>query len=1018
MNFATLGVRYEKVIIFVVAVLTLLGAYAYTTIPASIFPTMSFSRIDVVADAGNLPPDQVRTSVTLPLEQAFQGLPSVMRVRSTSTQGNAELIVEFEPSTAVQGDLTYVDQAIAATRPALSVNANVQASIINPNREPVVIYALASTNMSQTLLRELAQQSMVPRFYGTSSLGRVSVTGGPTREFHVELNASALAQYGLTADDVDSALAQATAVTPVGLQVSHYIRNVVVVDANIRTASDLGRVTVPTKKSGAVPVSALGSVSLGVGPQTSNVGFDARPAVLLSFYALPGADAVKMADQIAVRANALSHSLPAGTTLTRFWDQTVLVKESQASLRDAILIGALLAILVIFVFLRNVRMTLVAALVIPIAMSIAIFVIGKTGETLNLMSVGGLAIAVGLIIDDAIVVIENIARNHHEHPGVPTGELVKFAMMQIGRPMFASTTTTVVVFVPLALLTGVSGFFFRSLALTLASSLIVSLMLALFVAPVLAKWLIRPQDQDHEGKDDFIGRILDRYEPLLRWALTHRAIIYGASVVVLVVTVLLLTRLPSDFLPKLDEGQFEIGYHLPVGASLAASDAAAKRMEELVLRDPAVASVGRWTGLDTNGVSPMPQNQGIVRVRLKPVNDRSGYEAVSDRLRDVLAAAFPGAQFDFHQILEDMINDVSGAPAPLEIELQGSDQATLVKYAGIVAGAVSKIPGVTDTFSGVVYTDPTIRISPNQPRLAQLGIQPSDLASALAAQAQGSVAASVPGTNILVPVRVTVGATSPALRQNAVNTANGPVALPALARVSAAQLATTVFENNGERELLITASISGATLSSVVAGVRRAIAASSLPPGYHAIIGGEYAEQQASFREFGIVIAIAVALVFAVMLATFHSFRLPLVVLTAIPLALIGVALGLVTTRTPFNVSSFMGLLLLVGIVVKNGILLIDVANQRHTAGDSIEDSLVAAGRTRLRPIVMTTFAAIGGLLPLALGIGSGAAMEKPLAIAVIGGLSTATAFTLVVIPVLYAGFSRTSILGREGQRV
>ena len=1009
MNFAAFGARYEKVIVFIVAVLTVLGVYAYTTIPASIFPNMSFSRIDVVADVGNLPPDQVRTTVSLPLEQAFVGLPSVTRVLTTSAQGNAELIVEFDPKTNVQGDLTYVDQAIAQTQGTLPPTVNVQASIINPNREPIVSYALTSSTMSQTLLRELAQQSMVPRFYGAPGLARVTVTGGPEREFHINLNPSALAQYGLTADDVDNALTQATQVTPVGLQVSHYVRNVVVVDANIRTAADLARITVPTKKNGAVPVGALGAVQLGVAPKVNDVSFDAQPAVIMSFYALPSSDAVKMADDVAQRADMLTRALPAGTHLTRFWDQTVLVKESQASLRDAILIGALLAILVIFVFLRNLRMTLVAAIVIPIAMSIAIFVIGETGETLNLMSVGGLAIAVGLIIDDAIVVIENIARNHHERPNMPTPEVVRYAMSQIGGAMAASTTTTVVVFIPLALLSGVSGFFFRALALTLASSLIVSLALALFLAPALAKWLIRPQDQDRESKNDFIGRVLQRYEPLLRWTLEHRAIVYGGSVAVLIVTVLLLSRLQSDFLPKLDEGQFEIAYQMPVGTSLEASGAAAQRMEELVLRDPAVVSVGRWTGIDTNGISPIPQSQGILRVRLKPANERAGYEDVSGRLREVLTAAFPGAQLDFHQILEDMINDVSGAPAPLEIALQGPDQATLVKYANIITDRIGRVNGVTDTFSGVVYTDPTIRVAPDQRRLAQLGIASSSLANSLAAQTQGSVATTIPGANMVVPVRITVGSAGAALSDNTVNTPNGPVALPALAHIAPAQLSTTVTENNGQREMLITATISGASLSNVVGGVKKAIASAQLPPGYRTTIGGEYAAQQSSFREFALVIAIAVALVFAVMLATFGSYRLPLVILTAIPLALIGVALGLFLTGTHFNVSSFMGLLLLVGIVVKNGILLIDVANQRRLAGDSVEDALVAAGRTRLRPILMTTFAAIGGLLPLALGIGSGAAMEKPLAIAVIGGLSTATAFTLVVIPVLYAGFS-----GRE----
>jgi CzcA family heavy metal efflux pump len=1003
-NVATIGLRYEKLIVFLVAVLSVLGLVAYERIPAGIFPTMTFSRIDVVAEVGNLPPDQVRVAAALPLERAFAGMPSVTRVSTTSGQGNAEFVVEFDPRTNVQADLTYVDQAISQVRGTLPPGSDVQANIINPNSEPIVSYALTSSGMSQTLLHELAQQSMVPRFYGVPGLARVSVAGGPQREYHVDLQPSALAQYGLTAADVENALAEATDVGAVGLQVSHYLRSVVVLDAGIRTAADVGRIAVFTKR-GAVPLDALGRVTLGVAPLTDQVSYDGHHGVILSFYALPGADAVRVADGVAERARSIAAALPSETSLAKFWDQTALVTESQASLRDAILIGALLAIAVIYLFLRNLRMTLVAAAVIPVAMAIAVLAVGEAGETLNLMSVGGLAIAVGLIIDDTIVVIENIARNGRERPGLPMRDVVGGAMSQIGGPMIASTATTLVVFVPLALLTGVSGFFFRSLALTLAAALVVSLVLALFFAPVLAKALVRPRDEEHEGSDTFLGRVLLRYEPALRWALAHRGRVYAASLAVLCVTVVLLLRLPSDFLPALDEGQFEIDYQLPVGTSLAASDLAAHRMEQLLLRDPAVAGVGRWTGLDTNGYSPTPQNAGILRVQLAPENRRAGYDDVSDRLRVALSAAIPSAQLDFHQILEDMIDDVSGAPAPLEITLQGPDQATLVAQASALADDMTHVPGVADVFSGVLYTDPTIRIAPDRRLLAQLGWPQSSLADALTAQAQGNIAADLPGVYNVVPVRVLTDEPGRLVASD-VTTPAGPVALQTLARVAPGVLATTIYEENGARVIRLTASIAGSNLSSIVSGIRRAIAAAHLPPGYSASIGGQYREQQQSFREFAVVIAIAVVLVFAVMLATFRSYRLPLVILTAIPLALIGVALGLFMTNTPFNVSSFMGLLLLVGIVVKNGILLIDVANRRRLEGDSVEEALVVAGRTRLRPIVMTTFAAIGGLLPLALGLGSGAAMEKPLAIAVIGGLSTATAFTLLVIPVLYAGFA------------
>lgn len=1007
MNIASFGLRHSKTIVFAVAVLAVLGVWAYLTTPASIFPAMSFARIDVVADAGDLPPDQVRTAVSLPLEHAFLGLPSVTKVTMTASQGSAEFIVSFDPKTDVRFDLQYVEQAISQARTSLPAGTNVEAVIIDPNKEPVVSYALVPAHLSQTVTRELAQESIVPQFYGIPGLARILVVGGPEREYHVTLDPAALSARGITADAVAKAIADATAVNALGVTQQYYQRNVILLDANVKSAPAIAGVMVATPNGPPVRVGDLGTVSLGVAPVTTQMSYDAQHAIALNFFALPGADQVKLAQAVKAKMQKLQAHLPQGLTLDRYWDQTDLVVESQASLRDAILIGAVLAILVILVFLRDLRMTLVAAVVIPIAMAIAIFVMSRLGQTLNLMSVGGLAVAVGLIIDDAIVVVENIARNFRAYPQMSKHNVIVLSMGELAAPMTASTFTTVVVFVPLLLLTGVSGFFFRALALTLASALIVSLALALFIAPVLSSWFVR-EEKEHTAETGLIARLLSRYEPLLRWALSRRPVMYAGSAVVLAVTFLLLSRLPSDFLPHLDEGQFEVGYAMPVGTTIEASDAAATAMERIAMQDPAVLSVGRFTGIDTNGFSPTQVRQGTIRIRLKPAGQRASYEAVSGRLRDRFAAAVPAAQLDFHQILEDMINDMSGSASPVEVTLRGPDQQQLIALATKITNKLSNVTGVTDAFSGVNYDDPTVRIAPETGRLAALNMSAGDLAGALQAASQGSIAATVPGTLNVVPVRVSLASNANALGSLLLPTSNGPTSLTSLANLQPNRLSTDITEINGQRAMQITANYGGATLSSVVSGVRAQLQKVPMPPGYTATIGGAYQAQQQSFREFVQVILIAVALVYAVMLATFGSFRLPLVILTAIPLALIGVALGLFVTGTAFNVSSFMGLLLLVGIVVKNGILLIDVANRRRMEGASVEDALVAAGRTRLRPIVMTTFAAIGGLLPLAFGIGAGSAMEQPLAIAVIGGLSTATAFTLVVIPVLYAGIAGT----------
>jgi multidrug efflux pump subunit AcrB len=722
----------------------------------------------------------------------------------------------------------------------------------------------------------------------------------------------------------------------------------------------------------------------------------------MSAFASPHADVVRMGDEVKARLAAIAPRLPGDMKIAPYWDQTTLIVDSQASLRDAILIGALLAIAVILFFLRDLRMTAAAAIVVPSAMAIAVLALAGFGQTLNIMSVGGLAIAVGLIIDDAIVVIEGIARTMAGHPELPMTEAIVSTMRRLIAPMTASTLTTVVVFVPLAMLGGVTGSFFRALALTLSSALIVSLALAIFATPIFVRRLLAGRQARPENPA--IQRALERYEPILRWALGHRAAVYAGAGLVLVVTATMLLALPSDFLPQLDEGQFEIKYTMPVGTTLAASDAAARKMERAALADPAVVTTGRQTGVDTNGFSPTPPRVGTVRIGLKPLSQREEYDAVSDRIRDAVSAAVPSAQLDVHQILEDMINDISGAPAPIEIEVSGPDPEVLADGAQRVADRISKVAGVADAFSGVVLDDPTLRIAPDFARLARSGADAGQLSAALEAGSTGTVDTSLPEPSMLVPVRVMV-AGMPSGLPDSVALRNGNLALGDLAATHVDRSSQDVTQMNGRRVTIVTANVNGRSLSAVVGDVRSAIARAGLPPGYDAVIGGAYRLQQDSFREFVQVILVALLLVFFVMLVSFSSYRQPLVILTAVPLALIGVALGLFVTRTPFNVSSFMGLLLLVGIVVKNGILLIDAANRRRTEGFVRADALVLAGRERLRPILMTTFAAIGGLLPLAFGIGAGAAMERPLAIAVVGGLSTATAFTLVLIPVLYDAF-------------
>jgi len=990
----------RKPVLFVVAILAALGVWSYVKAPKSIFPQVSFSRIEIFAWAGNLPPEEMRAAVTHPLDVALEALP-VLETRSFTNQGTVELELDFDPDSDPRTDLLNVQAVIAAARPTLSAVSRIETVIQHPNMEPLVTYALTATSLSQAQLRHLVEQRVVPVFTGTHDLGRVTVFGGPDLEYRVSLDPEALLKAQTTVSEVARTIAEANSARAAGTIDQEDQSEVIFVGGALNDAASLGNVAVLDRSAGTfVPLRSLGHVELAAGPALQQASFDVQHAVLVSAYPVIGADSVSLERDLEARAPRLLDGLPTDVRVTKYWDQTRLILASQKSLRDAILVGTLLALVVIYGFLRDFGMTLVAAAIIPVAMSITILVVERAGMPLSLMSLGGLAIAVGLIIDEVIVVIESIAREISESPAQPRGKAISRATGRIARALIASTAANVVVFLPLGLLTGIPGFFFRALAITLAVALVVSILLSLGVAPALTELLLSRARPHRRG----LFAIEPLYAQLLRWALRHRVIVYIAAVGILGATVAVFLRLESDFLPALEEGQFEIAYTLPPGTSLAASDRVLNAMEKIIVADPAVAHEGRLTGVDTDGYEPTPQNAGTIRVMLRE-HGNIKFDDVADRLRDAFTKLVPGADLEFHQLLEDQLNDLSGAPEPIQLEVTGPDQRQLISISHVLMHGLSRIDGLVDTFDGIVVDNQTIRVTPKITGQAPVSI--GDLSEALSARVSGIVAGRMKDGDATIPVRVGLsGDLGGPLDAIGIPTQSGSRSLADLAAIGAPEWSTEIFERNGARRLLLTSDVEDVNLSALIPEIQAAISSVRLPAGYHISIGGAYQEQQASFQEFSRVLGIAVLLVFLVLLATFNSFRVPFIILATIPLSPIGVLLALWLTGTPINVSSFMGLLLLVGIVVRNGILLIDAANRRRGEGAQLTEALLGAGAERLRPILMTTFAAIGALLPLAVGIGSGSEMLIPLAIAVIGGLSTATAFTLVLIPVLYAAYA------------
>jgi len=970
--------RTARFAFFALACLTALGTYAFFTAPQSIFPTIELARVEVFADCEELGPEAIRSAVARPLETALATLPGVRAIRTYADTGKLEIELDFDERGDLRGDLRDVRATLAQAADGLPVS-HVTSLIEGPNMEPVLTLAVRSKANTQALLREDLERAVLPVFSGTPGLERVAVFGGPRRAYRIDLDAGTLARAGIEAQAVAGAVRAAAEPRAAGTLVRGSERLDVATGGAPDDPASLAGVRVwDAAGRHSARVGELGRVLVADEPTGQQASFDGTHAVLVNVYPVAGGDAVALARAVEGRFPDLRRRLPADATLDVAWDQTRPILAAQASLRTQMLTGAAIALGVILFFLRDRTMIAIAALLVPATLALTALVLKIAGLSLNVMTLGGLAIAIGLAIDEVIVVVEAVARELAAQPDLPRRTAIANAVRRISRPLVVATAANVVVFVPLGLLSGVPGFFFRALSITLAVALIVSIALSLFVAPLLADALRA------RARTPPAFALEASYVRLLRATLARAPFVYAGALAIVAVTVVLALRLPSDFLPEVDEGQFEIKYALPPGMSLDAADAVLTRVERAVLADRDVAHEARLSGVDTNGYLATPPDAGTIRVQTRP--GAAPFDTIAARLRKAALAQNPDLYLEIHQLLEDQINDLSGAPEPIQLTVRGPDQAVLEKLADRLADHVDDIDGVVDTFDGITYQARELDAYP----LAPDAPGARDFSSALRARIGGLPAGDVaaPGGPLPVVVRI----------------AGGPGRAP-FARFSVPRYATEIQEENGVRLVRVTAGLEGASLSSVIANIRRSTGyvLAHLPPGYSVELGGAIDAQRHAFAEFALVLASATVLVFGVLLLAFGSFRLPLVVLAALAVTPLGVVLALLLTGTSLNVASFMGLLLLIGIVVRNGILLIEGTKRRRMEGAPAWDALAASGVERLRPILMTTVATVGALAPLALGLGAGSELERPLAIAVIGGIVSATALTLILIPVLYA---------------
>jgi multidrug efflux pump subunit AcrB len=1032
--------KISQPVLFLIISLALVGAYLAFSIPVSVFPNTDFPRIVIGVDNGVMPIDQMLVTITRPIEESVNNVPGLQRVLSITSRGSAEVDLFFDWSVDMVQTLQRVDAVVARMQAELPPTAKLETRRLTFATFPILGYSLTSDSVSPDHLWEIATYDIKPRLNRLDGVAAVIVQGGLVPEYHITPDPARLVSAGVTVADILDGVKKTNLIDSPGLFENHHQLVLSLVSGRVQSPDELGQIVVKTSAAGVpIRVRDIGTVARSAAPVYTIVTANGKSAVLLSINRQPDSNTLSVADEVHQQIQSLSAALPRGVHLEPFYDQSTIVRDSISSVRDAVLIGILLSVAILILFLRDWGASIIAGLVIPTTLLLTCIALKAFGQSFNLMTLGGLAAAVGLVIDDAIVVLENIVL--HRDAGQNRFQAISSALREMAVPLLGSTITPIVVFLPLISIAGVTGSFFRALAVTMTVALLVSLFLAMTWTPTLSQYLLK----DKRGKNGaekpaatatntgtenidpaallaaeeahlsgFFGRIVSFYARFMQRVLHHPWLLAGSSVAIILLTGLCYHFLETDLLPAMDEGGFILDYYTPPGSSLTESDRILKHMDAILKETPEVENTSRRTGLQLGLAAVTEANRGDFTVRLKTKRKRDIDDIMND-VRAEIKKSEPAADIEFVQVLQDMIGDLSNEPQPVVIKLYSQDPQLLLQTAPTVAEAIGKVPGVVDVLDGVENTisGPASTFQINSATAARSGFTPEEIAIDASAILEGEPAATPVVLNDRVyPIRVRFPEMNRSSIDQMTNTpllsSTGKTAtLGSLATLSTDPGQTEIRRENLQRLVQVTARLEGVGLGSGIAAVQKAVNNLHLPSSIRIEYGGTYQEQQKSFRDLLKVLILALLLLFIVLLFEFRTFSAPAAILASALLSTFGALFALLVTRTTFNIASFMGLIMVVGIVAKNGILLLDAEHRFRALGQSGEEAMVQAGRRRLRPIAMTAMATVAGMFPLAIGLGAGSEMLKPLAITVIGGLLSSMVLSLVFTPTIHYHLQR-----------
>ncbi|MES2103542.1 MAG: efflux RND transporter permease subunit [Pseudomonadota bacterium] len=1004
MSVGTWTQSHRRSLLFLLFLLAMAGVVAAFKLPVSLFPTVDFPRAVVALDAGDQPAEQMELLVTRPVEEAVRRVPGVRNVRSTTSRGSAEISINFDWGRDMGSSALQINAAIAQILGQLPAGTQVSTRQMDPTVFPIIAYSLTTTSLSPTQLRDLAEYALRPLLSSVDGVSRVQVLGGAVEEYRVTVDPMKLKAYDLTFDDVSRVLAGTNVVSAVGRLEDHYKLYLAISDSRLETIEQVRKSVLKNQANGMVRLSDVAGIEVSTVPGWTRVTADGKNAVLFSVYQQPGSNSVQIAADIKTKLSDYRSQLPAGVKIANWYDQSQLVLESASSVRDAVLIGVGLSALVLLFFLRNLKVMLIAILVVPAVLSTTVVLLYVLGMSFNIMTLGGMAAAVGLIIDDAIVMIEHIIRRLQGNEG-EMHERVMSAALEFIQPLAGSSASTLIIFVPLAFLSGVTGAFFKALSLTMAASLFISFLITWLAVPLLADRFLNEKDASHKVETRLIKWLHLRYEKLLRKLLARPIYILLGVVPMILIGWTAFQHVGSGFMPSMDEGGFVLDYQSAPGTALTETDRLLRQVEEIVKATPDVETYSRRTGTGLGG-GLSEANQGDFFVRLKPL-PRKPVDVVMDDIRTKVEHDVPGLKIEMAQLMEDLIGDLTAVPQPIEIKIFADSPAQSENAAKKVAAAISKISGVVDVKNGINPAGDALEIHIDAIKAAAEGMDADSISKSLNNALSGNVATQITGAVKAIGVRVwvpqSIRNTDTDLKNLLVRAPDGHnFPLKRVATVTAVSGQPQISRENLKRMVAVTGRISGRDLGSVIADIKVVMSkADFLPKGSYYQLGGLYEQQQIAFQGLMAVFAAASALVFLLLLFMYESFRLASAILMTALLAVSTVFIGLWATHTELNISAMMGMTMIIGMVTEVAIFYFS-EQQELVAYEDLPAAIIKAGINRMRPIAMTTIAAVLTLLPLAFAIGQGSEMQQPLAIAIISGLIFQLPLVLLVMPVLF----------------